>query len=90
MYELRLKPVLALKGIVCIDNVSLHKLDFTTSVGEVDKALVAELELHLIDALVLVRDQIGLSERGVRLKTELRGGHHRAEEGLGGSRPPWT
>ena len=49
------------------------------AVEERQQALIADLELALEDAVVAVRDEVGLPEWGIRLEAELSRLHHRAE-----------
>lgn len=85
--ELRLESELVFERVVLVHFVRLDVLDLAAAIGEVDQPLIPELELALERALVLVRDEIRLSERRVRLDAELRRLHHRAEEAVWGTQP---
>nr|DAR92848.1 MAG TPA: hypothetical protein [Caudoviricetes sp.] len=80
--ELWFEPELVLEHVVLVDFVRLDDGDLPAAIREIEKPLVAELELALEDPLVFVRDEVRLPERRVRLDAELRRLHHRAEEAL--------
>ena len=80
--ELRLKAEGIFKLVVLVNDLRLNDVDLAAAVRQINETFIAELELTLQCAVVLVGDQVRLSERGVRLHAELRGGHHRAEETL--------
>ena len=81
--QFRLKAILALKDIVCVDHMSLDDLYLAGAVCQIDESLVAKLELSLHSAVVHVGEDIGLSQRGVDLQTKLCAGHHRTQETSG-------
>ena len=78
--ELRLEAKLVLERVVLMHLMRLQVLA-ARAVEERQQALIADLELALEDAVVAVRDEVGLPEWGIRLEAELSRLHHRAEEG---------
>ena len=66
MDELGLKAVFLFKGIVLIDGLCLDGLHLAIAVGKIDQSFVADLELTFEGALILIRNQVCLSQGCVR------------------------
>ena len=69
--------------VVLIYHMCLDDAYLTAAVCQVDKALVAQLELAFHNAVVAEGDQICLAQCGVGLHAQLCCRHHGAQEALG-------
>nr|DAG83390.1 MAG TPA: hypothetical protein [Caudoviricetes sp.] len=83
--QLRVKAKGILKLVVFVYGVRLNDGNLTGTVGQINKPLIAKLELALHLAVIAEGNQVSLPKRGIRLQAQLCGGHHSAKERLGGA-----
>ena len=80
MHQFRLKPQFILKHILLVNTLCLYSLDVVVAVNHVDQTFISDLELTFQLSMILVWNQICLSQRCVWFQTELRRIHKRTKE----------
>ena len=76
----RVKTQLILKIVIFIHGVCLDDGHFAGTVGQIDEAFIAKLELALHPPVIPEGNQVGLSKGRIRLQPKLSGGHHGSKE----------